>query len=74
MNLIEQLYTQNLNSMTGMQKVERTLSLFGTICEMLTFQIKKEFPNDTDREIRKRVAKRLYMSDPKIQELLNRIS
>ena len=39
MSLVEEKYNEALDRMTGRQRVERTLSLFGSICEMLTLQI-----------------------------------
>lgn len=63
MSLVEDKYNEALNRMTGRQRVERTLSLFGSICEMLTLQISREFANLSDREKRRKVAEQLYLSD-----------
>lgn len=73
MSLVEEKYNEALDRMTGRQRVERTLSLFGSICEMLTLQITREFANLSDREKRRKVAERLYLSDKGAQELLKKV-
>ncbi|MCX6115114.1 MAG: hypothetical protein NTV65_07870 [Proteobacteria bacterium] len=73
MSLVEQKYNEALDKMSGRDRVERTLSLFGSICEMLTLQVSKEFSELTERELRKKVAERLYLSDKGAQELLKRV-
>ena len=40
---------------------------------MLTLQVSKEFSELTERELRKKVAERLYLSDKGAQELLKRV-
>jgi hypothetical protein len=59
MSLVEEKYNQALDRMTGRQRVERTLSLFGSICEMLTLQVSREFANLSDPETRRKVAEQL---------------
>jgi hypothetical protein len=73
MSLVEEKYNQALDRMTGRQRVERTLSLFGSICEMLTLQVSREFANLSDRETRRKVAEQLYLSDKGAQELLKKV-
>ena len=73
MSLVELKYNEALDKMSGRERVERTLSLFGSICEMLTLQVSKEFSELTERELRKKVAERLYLSDKGAQELLKRV-
>ena len=73
MSLIEQKYNEALDQMSGIERVERTFSLFGSICEMLTLQVSKEFSKLSERELRKKVAERLYLSDKGAQELLKKV-
>ena len=73
MSLVEQKYNEALDRMSGRERVERTLSLFGSICEMLTLQISREFGQLSDRVKRKKVAERLYLSDKGAQELLKKV-
>ena len=73
MSLVEQKYNEALDQMTGRQRVERTLSLFGSICEMLTLQVSREFGQLDERATRKKVAERLYLSDKGAQELLKKV-
>ena len=73
MSLVEQKYNEALDRMTGRERVERTFSLFGSICEMLRLQISREFSHLSEREIRRKVAERLYLSDKGALELLKRL-
>ena len=73
MSLVELKYNEALDRMSGKERVERTLSLFGSICEMLTLQVSKEFSNLNERELRKKVAERLYLSDKATLALLERV-
>ena len=73
MSLVDQKYNEALDQMTGKQRIERTFSLFGSICEMLVLQVSREFGKLDEREIRKKVAERLYLSDKGVQELLKRV-
>jgi len=73
MSLVEQKYHEALDGMTGQERLERTFSLFGSICEMLTLQVSREFSALGERELRKKVAERLYLSDEGVQELLKRV-
>ena len=73
MSLVEQKYNEALDQMSGRERVERTLSLFGSICEMLTLQISREFGQLSDRAKRKKVAERLYLSDKGAQALLKKV-
>lgn len=73
MSLVEKKYNQALDNMTGRERLERTLSLFGSICQMLTLQVAREFSNLNERELRKKVAERLYLSDKGAQELLKKV-
>jgi len=72
MSLVEEKYNEALDKMSGQQRVERTLSLFGSICEMLTLQVSKEFGPLSDRRKKKLVAERLYLSDEGVQTLIKR--
>ena len=73
MSMVEQRYNEKLDQMSGRQRVERSVSLFGSICEMLTLQVFREFGQLSEREVRKKVAERLYLTDKGAQELLKRV-
>ncbi len=63
MTLVEKHYNQALDRMTGRQRVERTLSLFSAIREMLRLQIVRESAGLSEREISIKIAQTLYLSD-----------
>lgn len=73
MSLVEQKYNQALDQMSGRERVERTLSLFNSVSEMLTLQAQREFPKLSERGLKKKVAERLYLSDPGAQILLKKV-
>lgn len=72
MSLVEEKYNEALDRMSGLQRVERTLSLFATMRDMLTLQVQRENGPLHEREIRRKVAERLYLSDNGVQKLLKR--
>ena len=73
MSLVEQKYNEALDKMTGQQRVERLVSLFETICEMLSLEVTRQYGQLNDSERRKKIAQRLYLSDKVTQDLLERI-
>ncbi len=73
MSMVEQKYNEALDQMTGQQRLQRALSLFESICEMLTLQVSREFGQLNERVARKKVAERLYLSDKGAQELLKKV-
>ena len=72
MLLVERKYNKALAHMSWRARTERTVSLFNSICDMLTLQVEREFLNFSPRELRKKVAERLYGSDQGALELLKR--
>jgi len=68
MTLVEDRYNQALDQMTGKERVERSLSLFSALYEMLTLQVKRDLGAVSDRKIQKKYLKyficliRTYMS------------
>jgi len=73
MSLVESRYNEVLDRMSGRERVERTASLFGSLCSMLTLQIRRENPEISERLLRLKVAERLYLSDQNTQNLLCRV-
>ena len=73
MSLVEEKYNESLDQMTGRQRVERTMSLFNSICEMLTLQISREFANLSEYQKKIKLAERLYQSDSGALELLSKV-
>lgn len=74
MSLIETKYNEAIDRMSGKERVERTLSLYNSIYEIVAFQIEKEFPALSERELKRKIAERMYLSDRATQELLRRIT
>lgn len=73
MSLVEQKYNQALDAMSGEERVQRTFGLFASFCEMLTHQLSQEFSLLTKRELKRKVAEKLYLSDKGVQELLKKV-
>ncbi len=70
MNLIERLYNENLDRMTGPQRVARTCELLEGVMAMIEHQVRQEDPEVSDRELKLRTAEILYLNDPETQRLL----
>lgn len=73
MSLVEEKYNEAIDRMSGRQRVERTLSLYDSICDMLRLQVTREFGQLSEKTRRKKVAERLYLSDKGAQELLKKV-
>jgi len=66
----EEYYIQRLRQMTGLQKTERMCELIRNTYLVKASQVKKSHPNISEQELKIRVAKLIYASDAKAQELL----
>ena len=73
MTFVEEKYLEALEKMGGQGRLDRTLSLIVEMHEMLSFQISKEFQNLTEKQLRKRVAEKMYMSDKAVLKLLKNV-
>ena len=71
MSLVEQKYNESLDRMSGKERIERTCSIFRTVREMLSLKASREFPGLTNRQLKKKVAEQLYLSDEKAQILIS---
>ena len=72
MSLVEKAYNKALDEMSGMERLQRTLSLFSFVYEMLEHQISAECPDIDEWELKCRIAERLYMSDPAALRLIDK--
>ena len=70
---VERRYQEALDRLTGLQKMQRVASLWNAGWQMIALQVKQEFGEGiSERELRYRVARRMYMDDPKFLDLLQR--
>ncbi|MGL4943008.1 MAG: hypothetical protein ACRC46_07445 [Thermoguttaceae bacterium] len=67
----EDYYEERLRQMTGQEKFKRICDLWDFTYQMLANQIKLVEPNLTERQLRIKVARRIYMSDSNTQKLLD---
>jgi hypothetical protein len=58
----------------GAGRLRRTFSLHADVRRMVAFQIRQTHPELADRELRRRTAQRMYLSDDAVQQLLERVS
>jgi hypothetical protein len=73
MSLVEEAYFRAWGKVGGIGRLRRTFSLFLNIRDMYELQIKREKPGLSDREVKRHIAKRMYMSDKAAQRLLDRM-
>jgi len=71
MNSIEAQYRSHCISLSGQQKIVRTLSLFDEIYSMIKRKTLSQHPALSEKDIRKKIAGILYRTDPKAQSLLS---
>jgi hypothetical protein len=69
---IEDAYFQAWGRVGGAGRLRRTFSLSAEFWGMLEFQIRKEHPEISDREVKRLTAKRMYFFDDAAQRLLDR--
>ena len=73
-DIVEKAYRKGLTEMGPQARVMRTCSLYTSVKNMLAHQIRSENKNISDFELKIQVARRMYLSDPKAQALLNQLS
>ena len=69
-NKVEQAYWDHILQMTGMERVQRTVSLYDSIVRMLRYQVSQQHPELTEDEVRLWTAGILYQSEPETMALL----
>lgn len=72
MNAVEEKYWSHVHSMTGQQRLARSVSLLDDIRKMIAHKITRSQPNLTGRELNRRIAIQLYRNDPITQAMLER--
>jgi len=72
MSLVERKYNESLDKMSGMQRVERSISLFSSFREMLKIKICEEFKGISGSHLQIKIAERLYISEKNILELIKK--
>jgi hypothetical protein len=70
MPTVEEAYHQAWGRVGGAGRLQRSFSLFTEFWEMLEFQVRKDHPDLSDRDLKLHVAKRMYFSDAAAQRLL----
>lgn len=70
---IEIEYRKRINSLSGSEKVLRTVELYEDFKRMLFCQMQNEFPQASERELAILCAKRRYQNDPQVQELITQL-
>ena len=71
MGLVDDTYNRILDKMTGAERFQRTSDLYNSVHSMLCHQVRSTDPALTEREVRLRVARILYLSDPHVVKLLD---
>jgi hypothetical protein len=70
MTEIEQEYQRKMHSLTGSERVLRSVALFDDVRRILAHQISQSMPDAKGSKLRIQLAKRLYPNDPLIDNLL----
>ena len=70
MNVVEQEYWKHIVSMSGQERVARSLSLLDSVTTMIAAKIRRDQPNLVGRNLDREIARQLYRNDAAIQLLL----
>jgi hypothetical protein len=70
---VEKKYLAAMHSMTGTERVGRALRMYDFVHQMLELKISRENPDFSPRRVKIEIAKRMYLSDPAIQAVLQRL-
>ena len=73
MGTVEQEYWRRLRELTPEEKIQRCFDHFAFMHEFLRGIVTHEDPSLSEREIRRAIAKRLYIRDRGIQKVLQEI-
>ncbi|MCB0308064.1 MAG: hypothetical protein KDD48_01720 [Bdellovibrionales bacterium] len=69
---IDSVYNEIWSDQRPEKRLLRTCVLFQEVHDMLSHRIRKEFSNASSVEIKIKVARRLYLMDTAVQNLLNK--
>lgn len=72
--LLQRKYEKALEQKGPAWRVTRSLTLLSEFCQMLAHMIAKEEPNISERELRRRVALRLYQGDKLTVQRLDKMT
>ncbi len=70
---VEAEYDRYWREVGGTARVRRTASLYESIRQMLEFQVRKNNPALSDRQVTIQAARRMYLSDEATQRLLDQM-
>lgn len=73
MSLVDKMYSEALSRMSGPDRIRRVANLFESFHKMLMLQTEREHGPLSPTELRKRVARRMYCSDPATLRLIERL-
>lgn len=72
MSIVEDEYFRAWGAVGGAARVERAFSLYSEMRTMLEFQVRKRYPELSDKEVPWEVARLMYLSDEGTQRLLEK--
>ncbi len=70
---VEAEYDRYWREVGGMARVRRTVSLYESIRAMVEFQVRKQNPELTDRQVTIQPTRRMYLSDEATQRLIDQM-
>lgn len=72
LSLVERAYLEGIHKMGPLGRVRRTCDLYASITRMLRHQIELQHPGLSERDVRIKVAERIYAGEPETLKLLER--
>ena len=72
-SLVERMYNDELDRLGPSGRLKKGLRMCAEVRGMVSFQIRQALPEISERELRRQLAMRMYLSDEGVQELLRRL-
>jgi len=69
--IIEKMYWDHVRAMSPAEKFHKALRLNASVCAVAETQIRKQYPNISERSMQYAVARRRYWNEPKILQMLD---
>ena len=71
---VQRMYDQALDRMGPQRRVQKSFSMHMEVSQMIAFSIRSSDPEISERELKRRVAMRMYLSDDRTQVLLEKLA
>ena len=72
-SLVERMYDQAMDRLGPLGRLERGFRMYAEARQMLSYWIQQASPGLSERELRRQVAMRFYLTDDRTQDMLRKM-